>query len=78
MFYLKVHIACSSHQVLFPYYVAEWTVPTVTGHIPPPIAFFSFTQVSSDTAVMFGGDAAGYPSSELYLATVGRDSVVCA
>ena len=64
--------------VLFSHSVAEWTFLTVTGDIPPPIANFSFTQSSSDKAVMLGGDASGQLSSELYLATVGRDSVVCA
>ena len=64
--------------MLFPHTVAEWTIPAVTGDIPLPITDFSFTQVSSDTAVMFGGDIAGIHSSELYLAAVGRDSVVCA
>ena len=63
---------------LFPHSVAEWTIPTVTGDIPTPIADFSFTQISSDTGVMFGGHATGCYSSELYLATVGRDSVVSA
>ena len=63
--------------MLFPHFVAEWVIPTVTGDIPPPIADFSFTQISTDTAVMFGGDRNGIHSSELYLATVGRDSVVC-
>ena len=67
------HILC----FLTPY-VVEWTIPIVTGDIPPPSFQFSFTQVSSDHAVMFGGYAAGYGSSEeLYLATMGRDSVVC-
>ena len=64
--------------MLFPHSIADWTIPTVTGDIPPPIAYFSFTQITSDTAVMFGGDTTGLGSSELYLATVGRDSVVCA
>ena len=65
--------------MLFALSVAEWTIPTVTGDIPPPIAEFTFTQISSDTAVMFGGIATVIRSSaELYLATVGRDSVVCA
>ena len=63
--------------MLFPHSVAQWTIPTVTGDIPPPIAEFSLTQISSDTAVMFGGSITRDLSSELYLATVGRDNVVC-
>ena len=64
--------------MLFPHSVEEWTIPTVTGEIPPPIADFSFTQISSDTAIMFGGRITDHNSSMTYLATVGRDSVVCA
>ena len=60
------------YHVLFPHSVAEWTIPTVTGDIPPPIAHFSFTQISSDTAIMFGGDTAGNSSSELYLHYCGQ------
>ena len=62
--------------MLLPHSVAEWTIPIVTGDIPTPIAEFSLTQISSDTAIMFGGDTIGRNSSGLYLATVGRDSVV--
>ena len=75
--YLNVQIAFL-YLVLFPHSVADWTIPAVTGDIPPPTAEFSFTRISSDTAVMFGGDTTGPVSSELYLATVGSDSVVCA
>ena len=75
-FKLRVRIACFPHHVLFYHSLAEWTIPTVTGDIPPAIAYFSFTQISSDTAVMFGGETAESISSELYLATVGTDSVV--
>ena len=63
--------------MLFAFSVAGWTIPTVTGNILPPIAYFSFTPISSDTAVLFGGDTTGHVSSELYLATVDRDIVVC-
>ena len=59
-------------------YIAKWTIPAVTGGVPPPTSEFSFTQVSSDQAVMFGGDTPGFVySEELYLATVGSNSVVC-
>ena len=76
-FSLNGHKVCFPYHVLFHHSVAEWTIPTVTGNIPPPIAEFSLTKISSDRAIMFGGDAAGFDSSELYLATLGRDSVVC-
>ena len=59
-------------------YVVEWTIPTVSGDIPPPSSGFSFTQFSSVQAVMFGGNKGTVLSSgNVYLATVGRESVVC-
>ena len=61
---------------VFPHSIAQWTIPTVTGDIPPPTSDFTFTQISSVQAVMFGGVGPEGSSSELYLATVGRDSVV--
>ena len=62
---------------MFVHSLAQWTIPTVSGDIPPPISYFSFTQISSDEAVMFGGDTPTGLSSRLFLATVFRDSVVC-
>ena len=78
MKFSQITVACFPYHVLFAHSVAEWTIPTLTGDIPPPITYFSFTQISSDTAVMFGGNEAGHYSSELYPATVGKHSVVCA
>ena len=71
MFHFHTH-------VVFPHSTAQWTIPTVTGDIPPPIADFSFTKISSDQAVLFGGDDPGFLSgtSDIRLATVSRDSVV--
>ena len=51
-------------------------MPTITGDIPPPLAHFSFTKISSDQGVMFGGYGPGGRSSDLRIATVSRDSVV--
>ena len=73
---LKVCITCFPCHV-FLHSLAEWTVPTVTGDIPSPIAHFSFTQISYNKAIMFGGNATAHLQSELYLAAVGRNSVVC-
>ena len=62
---------------MFPHSIAEWTIPTVTGDIPPPVAEFSFTQISSNQAALFGGDGPGFKHfSDIRLATVSRDSVV--
>ena len=69
---------------LFPYHVlrslihfiVQWTVPIITGDIPPPLASFSFTKISSDQGATFGGAGPGGYSSDLRIATVSRDSVV--
>ena len=62
---------------MFPCSIADWTVPAVTGDIPPPMAFLSFTKISSNQAALFGGygPESGYISG-LRLATVSKDSVV--
>ena len=63
--------------VVFPHSIAQWTIPTVTGDVPPPVAQFSLTQIANNEAVLFGGIGPGYQRySDLRLATVSRDSVV--
>ena len=60
-----------------PHSIGQWTIPTVTGDTPPPVAEFSFTKISSDQAVMFGGQSPEITYlSDLRLASVSRDSVV--
>ena len=62
---------------VFPHSIVQWTIPTVTGDIPPPVAEFSLTQIANNQAVLFGGqDPRAQVYSELRLATVSRDSVV--
>ena len=62
---------------VFPCFTADWTFPTVTGDIPPPMDDFSFTKVSNKQAALFGGYGPGYIKySDLRLATVSKDSVV--
>ena len=61
---------------MFLYFLVQWTVPTITGAIPSPLAGFSFTKISSDQGAMFGGTGPGGRSSDLRIATVTRDSVV--
>ena len=68
----SVLLSCIS----FPLFIAQWMVPLVTGDVPPPVAEFSFTKISSDQAVLFGGCVLGGVSSELWLATVNWDNVV--
>ena len=58
-------------------HVVQWTVPTITGDIPPPMAGFSFTKISSGRGAMFGGlGPRGQYSSDVRIATISRDSVV--
>ena len=67
---------CSTLHVVFIQFIVQWAVPTITGDIPPPLAYFSFTKISSDQGAMFGGHGPGGRSSDLRIATVSRDSVV--
>ena len=58
-------------------FIAEWSIPVVTGDTPPPASDFTFTKISADQGVMFGGYGPNGFSSELRVATVSsRDSVV--
>ena len=61
--------------VVFLCSIADWTFPTVTGDIPPPMAHFSFTKISTKKVALFGGYLPG-SNSELRLAIVSKDSVV--
>ena len=68
------HVFISMAHVPF---AAEWTIPTVSGDIPPPMAYFSLTQIANNQAVLFGGlGPGGVAFSELRLATAKGDSVV--
>ena len=61
----------------FVYYIAEWSIPVVTGDTPPPASDFTLTKISADQGVMFGGYGPKGFSSELRIVTVGsRGSVV--
>ena len=69
-----ISLPCAVHVI--PLSIAEWSTPTITGDIPLPLAFFSFTQLSSEQMVMFGGSGPGGRSSVLRVGTVSRDNVV--
>ena len=56
--------------------IAEWSIPVVTGDTPPPASDFTFTKISVDQGVVFGGYGPTGFSSALRLATVHRGSVV--
>ena len=63
--------------VVFLHFVAEWSVPTVTGDMPTPMDSFSFTKISPEQAAMFGGAGPGWMySQELRIATFSERSVV--
>ena len=67
----------SIEHVVFPCSIGDWAFPTVTGDIPPAMADFSFVQISSKQAALFGGSGTESKHySDLRLATVGKDSVV--
>ena len=61
---------------MFLHFIAQWTVPSTTGDIPPPLAGFSFTKISSEKGAMLGGYGPEGDSGGLRVATVSRDSVV--
>ena len=80
--FIVIFISCVSACIVslpcvaFFHFIVQWTVPTITGDIPPPLANFSFTKISSNQGAMFGGHGARDYSSDLRIATVSRDSVV--
>ena len=64
---------------MFP--IANWTVPTVTGTRPPPLAWFTVNPLpETNRAVIFGGvgvdDTGGYCTNDVYLVTYTKDLVV--
>ena len=76
MFAKCVH-GLASMCCVFLHFVARWTIPNVTGDIPPPLSEFSFNKFSSDQAAMFGGVGPGsLYTNELRVATMTASSVV--
>ena len=71
-----MHALFSLPCVAFLHFIVQWTVPTITGDILPPLSGISFTKISSDQGVVFGGVGLGGRSSDLRIATVSRDRVV--
>ena len=65
--------------LLFP--IAHWTVPTVTGTHPPPLAYFSVNLLPGiNRSIIFGGavvdDTGVYRTNDVYLVTYTKDLVV--
>ena len=64
---------------MFP--IAHWTVPTVTGTSPPPLAWFTVNPLpGTNRSVIFGGvvvdDTGVYHTYDVYLVTYTKDLVV--
>ena len=57
-------------------FVDHWINPNVTGDTPPPINGLSLSKISNEKTLLYGGNTAQGPSSELRVATVVGDSVV--
>ena len=61
--------------------IANWTVPTVTGTRPLPLAWFTVNPLpETNRAVIFGGavvdDTVVHPTNDVYLVTYTKDVVV--
>ena len=54
----------------------HWISPNVSGDKPPPVYGFTLSKIANEKVVLYGGNTAQGPSSELRVATVLGDSVV--
>ena len=54
----------------------HWISPNVSGDKPPPVDSFTLSKIANEKVLLYGGDTAQGPSSELRVATVLGDSVV--
>ena len=54
----------------------HWISPNVSGDKPPPVQEFTLSKIADEKVVLYGGNTAQGPSSELRVATVLGDSVV--
>ena len=54
----------------------HWISPNVSGDKPPPVHSFTLSKIANKKFLLYGGDTAQGPSSELRVATVLGDSVV--
>ena len=64
--------------ILVYYFLGEWITPTVTGDRPPPISEFTLTQVTNNSAVLFGGGTTNGASNNVYIIEFANTTVVSA
>ena len=64
--------------ILVYYFLGEWIAPTVTGDRPPPISEFTLTQVTNNSAVLFGGGTTNGASNNVYIIEFADTTVVSA
>ena len=67
-----MHVQCVCINVC----LGEWITPTVTGDRPPPINDFTFTSVTNNTALLFGGVTTNGISNNVYIINFTKTSVV--
>jgi len=62
---------------LISFSAGKWSIPTVTGHRPPPCTYFSFTAISDHLAVLFGGDQPGHGGHVNHCYVMNFNTMVC-
>ena len=70
----KAHALCilftlSSQQnsSSFTLFSGEWSAQSTTGEAPPPMSDHTFTKISRNRAVVFGGESGGCRFNDAYL-----------
>ena len=56
--------------------LGKWISPNVTGDRPPPIYEFTFTSLTNDTAILFGGRTTNGDSNDVYIINFTKTSAV--
>ena len=61
------HVPPSLENGFIPH-IGTWSSPPITGTRPPPCAYFSFTKIDEQHAVLFGGQGqGGHVTNNAYL-----------